>query len=262
LTSFDCGSSFFGLNPDWSPAGGRILYVKTRDSGAEQPPPSQVVVTHPDGSGRKVVVQSAGIQSLAWAPDPATLVWDFRSEPSSGGPSGIYVGPFGNPTERFIAQGSNPAWSPDGRLLALVEAASGFGRCSQIAIYDATTGSHVRDITEPVARDGDCYRVAVGPDWSPDGRRIVYGGSRSLPGDDARNYEIIVTGRYGRNPRRLTRNGVNDEGPVWSPDGRLLVYAHQVGHRQDLYVIRRDGSGNRRLVTNATQPSWQPRGGR
>ena len=41
---------------------------------------------------------------------------------------------------------------------------------------------------------------------------------------DARGGGIVVVGRDGTSPRRLTAQGYH---PAWSPDGRLIVVQHE-----------------------------------
>ena len=54
----------------------------------------------------------------------------------------------------------------------------------------------------------------VTPNWSPDGRYIVYA---SDPGRDGQNYQIYIANQDGTNPVQLTDNGFTNWWPVWSP---------------------------------------------
>jgi TolB protein len=65
----------------------------------------------------------------------------------------------------------------------------------------------------------------------------------------------------------LTSTGLDTQ-PAWSPDGELIVFVRffrdESDHivQTDLFVIRPDGSGERRLTRNKHEeqrPDWQPK---
>jgi Tol biopolymer transport system component len=104
------------------------------------------------------------------------------------------------------------------------------------------------------------------PAWAPDGRRFVAAAGAGL----------VLRSPDGRLIRRLPAPGAF--APTWSPDGRLLAYlvarcwdpSGKLGPAcADLWVIRPDGTGRRRLVasdvdqTIVSRPyAWAPDGRR
>jgi Tol biopolymer transport system component len=94
------------------------------------------------------------------------------------------------------------------------------------------------------------------PDWSSRGQ-IAF----------ARRGNIYVT-RLGGRPRRLTKRGGHS--PSWSPQGTKLAFVRHVrsgkpdiygGGQPDIYLLRRDGRGLRRLTRRGGQsPAWSPDG--
>jgi Tol biopolymer transport system component len=94
------------------------------------------------------------------------------------------------------------------------------------------------------------------PDWSPDGRRLVF--TRTT--DGRRSFHVFVMNADGTGVRQLT-HGIIDASPAWSPDGHWIVYRANHGLR----IIRPDGSGDRRVPTppapsEVDYPAWAPGG--
>jgi TolB protein len=145
---------------------------------------------------------------------------------------------------------SYPAISPDGKRIAFVRA---FGRIrndqiEHVGIYVMRIdGSHVRRVTLPrtrTAEDGD-------PQWSPDGRRIVFV-RHNFSAKPAGGQAIFTVNTDGTGLRRVTpwklRAG---DGPDWSPDGsRILFRAPETEDflNSNLFTIRPDGSGLHRVT--------------
>ena len=98
---------------------------------------------------------------------------------------------------------------------------------------------------------GDEY----GPDFSPNGRRIVFW-ARSRSGES----DIYSIRTDGTSFRRLTpRDGENAWAPDYSPNGRGIVYVADVGEYPDIIRMNADGSHRRALThlkRRALQPDW------
>jgi TolB protein len=96
------------------------------------------------------------------------------------------------------------------------------------------------------------------PSWSPDGRKIAFGGQEVAPLGGLR-----VVNADGSGQQRLTMGNH----PAWSPDGRRIAFtrggsARSKGSYLDIYVINADGSGEERKLTsgNGGRPVWSPDG--
>ena len=107
--------------------------------------------------------------------------------------------------------------------------------------------------TEP-ARLVASTREENSPQFSPDGKRIVFVSDRSG------SREVWVCDSDGSNPVQLTNFGGSHTGsPRWSPDGRQIVFDSRPAGLSSIYVINAAGGSPRRLTDGNTEnvlPSW------
>jgi TolB protein len=94
----------------------------------------------------------------------------------------------------------------------------------------------------------------------PDQLEIVY--AQTVHGRGGAASELFRVA--GGEPRRLTRNLVNEHQPSWSPRRRRVVYVRTDASGSDIWVMRRDGTGARRLAGSSraydAHPAWSPDG--
>ena len=151
--------------------------------------------------------------------------------------------PFAGDNEQMVV-------SPDGRRIAfqrhnspLADPAGG------IAIFVMRSdGTHLRRITDWSLRAG------ISPDWSPDGRLILFRSNADGGGIDSQFYVIRPD---GRGLRAVTAVGADTKlySASFSPDGRQIVYGRGgVNDLPDLYTVRTDGS---RSVPVSVTPGWE-----
>ncbi len=102
--------------------------------------------------------------------------------------------------------------------------------------------------------------AAAGPTSNGVDRRIVYASNWTPHFRTSDIYAVAVRGGL---PRNLTNNEIDDLDPALSPDGHQIAFARAARHGLDLFLMNRDGSGLRRLVSRAgpeRQPAWSPDG--
>ncbi len=88
------------------------------------------------------------------------------------------------------------------------------------------------------------------PRFSPDGKRLAFA-MGSNKGSD-----IWVKDLDRDTPSRLSfLPGTNDH-PVWTPDGKNIVFRSQNAAAPGLYVIRSDGSGEAKRLTESKPPEF------
>ena len=173
----------------------------------------------------------------SWSPDGMQIA--FRSE-RSGEPE-IWVMNADGTGPRRLTDGLSPAWSPDGSLIAFS------GREGLSVIRPDGTDRRVLPHTE-----GGEY-----PSWSPDGSRIAF--NSNLTGD----HVMYIAQADGSAVVDLSKVGEGWQ-VAWSPDGRSILFTSHRDHPDnytDVYVMRPDGSGIRRLTHEVGQtPAWSPDG--
>lgn len=101
------------------------------------------------------------------------------------------------------------------------------------------------------------------PDWSSDGRYVVFSGY------SGGRFDLFVLDAFNNNRiKRLTSfktskgRWANNESPSFSPDGRQIVFVSDRTGRNQLYIIHLDGSNLRRITFdrhNYKNPKWSPR---
>ncbi len=115
------------------------------------------------------------------------------------------------------------------------------------AIYRITTdGSALQALAPQV-------HAARAPDWSRDGRSLVFQGNRDNWLAKLMNFggnEELYVIRDGSNLHQLTDNWNADLTPAWSPDGQWLAFVGLDAFAgQNVYRMRADGSDRRQLTS-------------
>ena len=147
------------------------------------------------------------------------------------------------------SEDSAPVWAPNGRRIAFVRLNSAARPQDRRAIFAVNPdGSRLRRLTPWNLDAGDH------PDWSPDGRRILF---RAPANDEFYGSNLWTVSADGTGLRRVNRFG-REAGPLsasFSPDGKSIVFGLlREGRLPDIYTIGVDGSGLRRVTSS---PSWE-----
>lgn len=156
--------------------------------------------------------------------------------------------------QRFIARGSDAAWSPSGRRIVFVGPREPRVQKPEIYIMRAD-GTHIVRLTK------NWNASDRSPAFTPDGKRIVFLSNRDATGG-AGNAEIWVMDTDGRNAVNLTKNPAIDDHPAVSPDGTKILFERWTGTPQrQIFVMNTDGTDQHRVgALEGSWPTWSPDG--
>jgi Tol biopolymer transport system component len=145
-----------------------------------------------------------------------------------------------------------PRFSPDGREVAFYSSDPDMQRNNwdlfhtkgfALSVVDVAT-SAIRQLAHEdwrLMRDGP-------PSWSPDGKYVAY----SAMYDQKETWQIYIVPSSGGESRRVSPPGAKAcSRPVWLNGDTMLYYANTGVHGPGLYVVRRDGTGDRLLFRGA-----------
>jgi TolB protein len=268
----------------------RIAYIAVNG----QPPAQvfQLIVADADGENPRMILESRQpLMSPAWSADGQWLAYvSFENHRSS-----VYVQEVRSGERRQVSAraGINgaPAWSPDGRKLALT--LGGAGGNPDIYVLDLATQDLTR-VTDDPAIDTEAV-------WTPDGSALYFTSDRAGGPQiyevglqsGARPKRITFEGTYNARPRisadgkelamvtldqgnyriavqdlqsgavRVLSRGRLDTSPSFAPNSAALIYSDQEGDRGVLAKVAVDGLTGQRLKSDlgeVREPVWAPFG--
>jgi TolB protein len=158
----------------------------------------------------------------------------------------------------FAGDNGEMVASPDGRRIAFVRHNSPLAEpAGGIAIFVMRSdGTHLRRITPWSLRAGDH------PDWSPDGRWILF---RSNEDGGFLNSQFYVIHPDGSRRRQVTHVSADTMllSSSFSPNGKRIVYSQTgLGGQPDIFTIRVDGTDVHQVTHTPlwdSAPDWGPR---
>ncbi len=118
--------------------------------------------------------------------------------------------------------------------------------------------------TQPLAID-DVFnlRLAVDPQISPDGKRIIYVRQFNDIMTDQRHANLWIVNADGSENRPLTTGNYNDSSPRFSPDGTQIAYISNRDGSPQIYRRWLDSGQTAKLTSLTTPPAgiaWSPDG--
>ncbi len=141
---------------------------------------------------------------------------------AAGAEQAVWIVPLGGGEPRLLGQGSSPAVSPKGDLVAFV-------RRGQVMTAPLVEGAKATELFKARGNEGTLR-------WSPDGTRLAFTSSRGDHGF------IGVYDLTAKTIQYLDPSVDRDASPVWSPDGRSIAFVRRPVNKGALpFIPEREG---------------------
>ncbi|HYV85266.1 MAG TPA: CehA/McbA family metallohydrolase [Patescibacteria group bacterium] len=237
----------YDSQPDWSPDGRFVVYASYRDDAVDL-----FTLEVASGETRPLVRNGAVNVEPRFSPDGRRVA--FVSTEHEGRfhieTVGFEAGRGGEPERLTDDHDSglpryyysvldhyiSPAWSPDGSEILFVSnrghvwGTGGFWRMAARPGSGVVAASEAREIRY----EETTWKAR--PDWSPDGRRVVYA---SYLGRSWHSLWLMTS--EGGDPFPLTYGDYDATAPRWSPDARRIVYVANEHGDTELRIIEIPG---------------------
>ena len=233
--------------PAFSPDGKSLAFVRDTLDVREI-----YVLPLSGGSPTQITFDHADIQGVAWTPESDKLI--FAS--SRQGPVSLWrISARGGTPQRLPIAGAGwamrPALNRKGNRLAYtsVTYSSSLWRAS-------ITPDH--NVVRPLEKFISSTGLEEGPQYSPDGKHIVFQSTRTG------YHEIWRADADGSNPIQLTHFAKNLTGtPRWSPDSKWISFDSRPAGHSEVFIINAEGGQPRQVTQGDSEngvASWSTDG--
>jgi dipeptidyl aminopeptidase/acylaminoacyl peptidase len=236
-----------------SPDGKRVVYTVVMRDRPGRPYGQLWIMDLSTQKSVRVGGDKDGGGSGVWSPDSKWIAFSGHQ----GDKGGLFVVRPDGSEVTFVAEvhgtnsplpgvGNDISWSPDSKQIAFVsstpdpraaeasgdpmvitrylykpDAGEGMTRFNDnqrlhIFVVDVAT-KQVRQLTQ-----GDFDEHSV--DWSPDGKKILFGSNREPNQDEFFNYDLFTLNVADGSIQRLAATEYNEYDAIWSPDGKQIAY--------------------------------------
>jgi TolB protein len=257
-------------DPDWSPDGSQIAFDRCSEK-------CEIWVTRSDGTGARRIgpncLRSRSDSCVdrgfpAWSPDGKRIAFGQAMVEKGRVKSAEIVVMNANGTRvrhvthltastPFSMDVLRPAWSPSGKQLVFeVEHLAAADPPKRHALFIVNVdGTGMRQLTDWSLNAGD------DPDWSPDGKLILF---RTISLANRHHGNLYTVHPDGTGLKQITHYPGSKTvlSGSFSPDGKLITLARFTdGPYPAIYIMRTNGTDARRVTPDSAtfEPDWGPR---
>jgi len=236
-------AGYLDTSPVFSPDGKTLAFIRRRASSNRD----IYVVSVAGAATRRLTFDSRDVESLDWTPDSRELVFASNRD---GAHRLWRISVLSGAPELLPVDGENihdVAISQRGNRLSYRQS------MSDVNIWRWERVNSAGKFASPVNLIAST-RVDNSPQYSPDGKKIVFVSDRSG------SQEIWMCNSDGADLVRLTHFGSPRVGsPRWSPNGRQIAFDCTAEGPRDIYVVSVEGGPARRFTSETSdevRPSW------
>jgi Tol biopolymer transport system component len=232
--------------PELSPDVSKIVFYSTRSGNTE------IYVMDVDGGNLvQITDDPADDQMPTWSPNGKVIA--FTS--NRNGNSDIFLASLdGTQTAAYTDWSSDeihPTWSPTGPEIAFASTKDGDSE-----IYIVDSDGKARQLTNNDYVDTE-------PDWSPNGRFIVFNAEPEKNTSTTTNLtetNLFIIEPDGTGLQQVTSIPGIEVQPTWSPDSNYILFTTLMTGNVDIFMLEENGTFYR-ITSNETvdtAPSWGP----
>ncbi len=233
--------------PAFSPDGSRVAFTSDRSGNWD-------IYVMDTAGGQPVQITNDATDEIhpSFSRDGQSLIYSSYGTPS--GQWEMVVVDLNSPSvKRYIGHGLFPVWSPTQDKIVFQRARQRGTRWFSIWTLDMINGEPM----SPTEIAASSNAAAITPDWSPDGKQIVFCTVIDPDADDQGGPEqadVWLVNADGTNRVRLTMGAFANIQPNWAGNGTIFFTSDRSGDGvENVWSIRPDRA--QRLAQNPAEPA-------